>query len=249
MFHSTKSNDFNANFSFGITAAVHPWNQLNFYVTELKNTQASRDNRSCIFHAQLECSILCRYIDSAAPALSRASPCRLNDAFNVMSFLHGSDISRLFLHATNFCQCAHEFSRVSGHLTHCWAYRPVYREMNSLVVKVSKLVHFEPDSHVCLELTLFPDVDVLCAFNDESNLSHVLLAAGPRSTRPTTTHSGHRPESSLHHVNKKFSRVSAFNSAHLSGQTQDANYASFNCNHTLLERFITHSQLRHTSFQ
>ena len=34
-----------------------PWNQLNFAVTGFNNTQASRDNRSCIFHAQLESSI------------------------------------------------------------------------------------------------------------------------------------------------------------------------------------------------
>ena len=132
----------------------NPWNQLNFYVTGFKNTRAPRDNRSCHFHAQL-----CRCTESAAPALSRPSPRlmssrdppsrafsrRLNDACNVMSFLHGSDFSRLFLHATNICQCAHEFSRVSGHFTHCWAYRPVYRKMNSLVVKISKLIHFRPD--------------------------------------------------------------------------------------------------------
>ena len=69
-----------------------------------------------IFHAQLECPLLCRCTESAAPALSRAaphlmpsrdppsraSPRRLNDAFNVMSFLHGSDFSRL-LHTTNIC--------------------------------------------------------------------------------------------------------------------------------------------------
>ena len=36
--------------------------------------------------------------------------------------------SRLFLHTTNICQCTHEFSRVSSHFTHRWAYRPVYRE-------------------------------------------------------------------------------------------------------------------------
>ena len=42
---STKSNDFNANFSFGIIDAVHSMeNQLNFDVTGFKNTQASRDN-------------------------------------------------------------------------------------------------------------------------------------------------------------------------------------------------------------
>ena len=38
VFHSTKSNDFHANFSFGIIAAGHPWNQLNFDVTGFKNT-------------------------------------------------------------------------------------------------------------------------------------------------------------------------------------------------------------------
>ena len=46
----------------------NPWNQLSFDVTGFKNTQASRDNRSCHFHAQL-----CRCTESAAPALSRAS--------------------------------------------------------------------------------------------------------------------------------------------------------------------------------
>jgi len=68
----------------------------------------------------------------------------------------------------------HEFSQASDHSTHCWAYRPVHREIDSLVVKVSKLFHLEPvrDIRTCnLELTLFPDVDVLCAFTDESNLS------------------------------------------------------------------------------
>ena len=35
----------------------------------------------------------------------------------------------------------HELSHVSGHSTHCWAYRPVYRDTDSLVVKVSKLIH------------------------------------------------------------------------------------------------------------
>ena len=42
-------------------------------------------------------------------------------------------------------QCTHEFSRVSGHFTHRWAYRHVYRKLNSLVVKISKLVHYQPD--------------------------------------------------------------------------------------------------------
>ena len=55
----------------------------------------------------------------------------------------------------------------------------------------------------------------------------VFLAAGPRSIRPTTTHRGHRPENSLHHVNKKFSRVSAFNPAHFCGKTQDAKLRFF----------------------
>ena len=80
-----------------------PWNQLNFDVTGFNNTQASRDNRSCHFHAQLESSITLLSTDSVALALSRASSCRLNDAFNVMSFLRGNDISRLFLHTTIVC--------------------------------------------------------------------------------------------------------------------------------------------------
>ena len=80
-----------------------PWNQLNFDVTGFNNTQASRDNGSCHFHAQLESSITLLSTDSVAPALSRASSCRLNDAFNVMSFLRGSDVSRLFLHTTIVC--------------------------------------------------------------------------------------------------------------------------------------------------
>ena len=42
-------------------------------------------------------------------------------------------------------QCTHEFSRVSSHFTHCWANHPVYREMTSLFVKVSNLVHFQTD--------------------------------------------------------------------------------------------------------
>ena len=50
-------------------------------------------------------------------------------------------LAEIHIHRTH----SHEFSRVSGHFTHCWAYRPVYREMNSLVVKVSKFVHFQPD--------------------------------------------------------------------------------------------------------
>ena len=76
----------------------NPWNLLNFHVTGFKNTQASRDNRSSHFHAQL-----CRCTEFAAPALSRASSRRLNDALNVMSFLRGSDFSRLFLHTTIVC--------------------------------------------------------------------------------------------------------------------------------------------------
>ena len=61
----------------------------------------------------------------------------------------------------------------------------------------------------------------------KATIAHVLRAAGPRSIRPTTTHRGrHRLENSLHHVKKKFSRVSVFNPAHLSGNTQDANYVS-----------------------
>ena len=130
-----------------------PWSQLNFDVTGFNNTQTSRYNKSCHFHAQLECSILCRCTESAAPALSRASSRRLNDAFNISSLAHDNRLCLtprhahrcLLRHENRHYQCTHEFSRVSGHFTHCCACRPVYREMNSLVVKVSKLVHFQPD--------------------------------------------------------------------------------------------------------
>ena len=43
---STTSNDFDANFSFRITAIDSSMNQLSSDVTGFKNTQASRDNRS-----------------------------------------------------------------------------------------------------------------------------------------------------------------------------------------------------------
>ena len=78
-----------------------PWNQLNFDVTGFNNTQASRDNRSCHFHAQLESSITLLSTDSVALALSRALSCRLNDAFNITSFLHGSNWS-----CTTSCETA-----------------------------------------------------------------------------------------------------------------------------------------------
>ena len=62
-----------------------------------------------------------------------------------------------------------------AHLTHSSNLFPVYWDTDSLVVKVSKLIHLEPDfldiRTLSLELTRFPAVDVLCAFNDESNLS------------------------------------------------------------------------------
>ena len=76
-----------------------PWNQVNLDVTGFKNTQAYRDNRSCHFHAQLECSILCRCTESAAPALSRASPRRLNDAFNISSLAHDNRLCLTPRHA------------------------------------------------------------------------------------------------------------------------------------------------------
>ena len=128
-----------------------PWNQLNFDVTGFNNTQASRDNRSCHFHAQL-----CRCTVFAAPALSRASSRRLNDAFNVMSSAVVSSCTRqLSVFNANSSvpsaplnrqyKCTHEFSRVSGHFTHRWAYRHMHRKLNSLVVKISKLVHFKSD--------------------------------------------------------------------------------------------------------
>ena len=42
------------------------------------------------------------------------------------------------------CACrAYKFSSASGHSTHCWAYRPVYRDKGSLVVKVSTFKMYE----------------------------------------------------------------------------------------------------------
>ena len=94
-FHSTKSNDSNANFSFGIIAAVESMEPAQFfYVTSFNNTQASRDKRSCHFHAQI-----CRCTDSAAPALSRASSRRLNDAFNISSLAHDNRLCLTPRHA------------------------------------------------------------------------------------------------------------------------------------------------------
>ena len=98
-----------------------------------------------IFHAQLEFPLLCRCTKSAATALSRASPQltssgeppsrasprRLNDAFNVMSLIHGSDSSRL-LHTVNICiqrqgtligaLCATESASQHLRTKYCWAW-------------------------------------------------------------------------------------------------------------------------------
>ena len=134
-FHSTESNDFIANFSFGITAAV-----LSMEPAQFLMSRASRTHRPPV---TIEVAIFthnsCRCTEFAAPALSRASSRRLNDTFNVMSFIRGSDFSSSLpctrqssvLNAKTrssvpwHYQCTHEFSRVSGHFTHCWAYRPV----------------------------------------------------------------------------------------------------------------------------
>ena len=224
-----------------------------------------------IFHAQLECPLLCRCTESAAPALSRASPHlmssrdppsrasprRLNDVFNVMSFLHGSDFSRL-LQTTNICVqrqdtligafCATKSASQYWRTKYCWL--PVPLDMlpwlsclNSVFLQSSthcraysqctgtqthslskslnsftfNLTFF--NIRTCsLELTLFPDVDELCAFNDESNLR-------PRSIRPTTKHRHRRPGNPL--TPRQQEVLSAFNPGHLSGRTQDANYVSF----------------------
>ena len=78
---------------------------------------------------------------SSAEVTSLVSSCtRQSSVFNAKtrSSVFSSPLNRHY-------QCTHKFSRVSGHVTHCWAYRPGFREMNSLVVKVSKLVHVQPD--------------------------------------------------------------------------------------------------------
>ena len=40
------------------------------------------------------------------------------------------------------------FWSASGHSTHCWACRPVYRDTESLVVKVSNLIHLQPVRYI-----------------------------------------------------------------------------------------------------
>ena len=117
-----------------------------------------------IFHAQLESSITLLSIDSVALALSRelhhvvsttrstscpssaevtslVSSCRRQlSVFNAKtrSSVPSAPLNRHY-------QCTHEFSRVSCHCTHPWAYRHVYRKLNSMDVKISKLIHFQPE--------------------------------------------------------------------------------------------------------
>ena len=143
-------------------------------------------------------------------------------------------------------QCTHELSRVSGHFTHCWAYRPVYREMNSLVVKVSKLVHFRPDFWTFARAVL--NSRAVCFFNDESDFSLYfslldLVQKGlPRRIVVIVlrilciTSTGKFPgcPHSIRHISLVKHRM-------------QITFLS-KCNHSLLERFITHNQLRHTSF-
>ena len=141
-----------------------PWNQLNFDVTGFNNTQASRDNRSCHFHVQLESSNNSADVLSLLHLLSRelhhvvsTTRSTSSPSFTEVTSLVSSCTRQLSVFnaktrssvpsapLNRHYQCTHEFSRVSGHFTHRWAYRHVYRKLNSLVVKISKLVHFQPD--------------------------------------------------------------------------------------------------------
>ena len=124
-----------------------------------------------------------------------------------MSFLHGSDFSRLFLHTTNICvqrqdtligafcatKSASQYWRTKCWLpipldmlpwlsclnsvfsqssTHSSSSFPMYWDTDSLVVKVSKLVHFQPDFWTFARAVL-NSLSFLtwtcCAFNDESH--------------------------------------------------------------------------------
>ena len=67
VFHPPHLHDFNANFSFRITAAVQSWNQLNSDVTGFGNTQASRGKRNHHLPRTPGCPLLCRCTESAAP--------------------------------------------------------------------------------------------------------------------------------------------------------------------------------------
>ena len=91
----------------------------------------------------------------------------------------------------------------------------VYRDVDSLVVKICKLIHLwhvrEILGHLDKQpLTCFPDVDVLCALSDESNLS--LYPSHVQSWTPST--SSHSGKTLWHHVNKEVSKLSAFCPGH-----------------------------------
>ena len=111
----------------------------------------------------------------------------------------------------------------------------MYWDTGSPVVKVSGLIHLQPDFldiRTCsLELTLFLDVDMLCAFNDEGNLS--LYPSHMYSSLPDLVQQGLPRRivvivlKTLDTMSTGSARVSAVNQGHLSGRTQDANYVSF----------------------
>ena len=69
------------------------------------------------------------------------SPCRL-----------ASELHQITIRTRG--RCARELSNASGHFTHCWAHRPLYRDTNS----VSTLIVESQQTHELLTCTRQPDV-------------------------------------------------------------------------------------------
>ena len=110
--------------------------------------------------------------------------------------------------------------------THSSNLFPVYWDTDSLVIKVSKLVHFRPDFWTFARAVL--NSLTCCVLSmDESNFSlysslpDLVQQGQPRLIVVIVLRTLWTPRQ------QEVSRVSAFNPAHLSGRTQDANYVSF----------------------
>ena len=133
-FHSTESNDFIANFSFGITAAV-----LSMEPAQFLMSRASRTHRPLVtievaifthnsVGVQSLLHLLSRELHHVvSTTLSTSCPSSAEVTSLVSSCTRQSSVLNAKTRSSVpwHYQCTHEFSRVSGHFTHCWAYRPV----------------------------------------------------------------------------------------------------------------------------
>ena len=103
-----------------------PWNQLNFDVTASKTHRTLATIEVAIFTLNWNVQYSAEVLNLLHQRLSRASPRRLNDATRQSSVFNAKTRSSVpFAQLNRHYQCTHEFSRVSGHFTHCWAYRHV----------------------------------------------------------------------------------------------------------------------------